>query len=110
MYENQKNHSSGDEMVNTADYDDYWRTIYQTTPYYAHKRKWTDYGPAYRLGYTGHGEHVGRKFNDIEADLAAQWEIRRAASTLAWADARAAVRDGWQYLEAGYPVMASRGS
>ena len=54
MPDNQRKHSGGDEMVDSADYDDHWRTIYQTTPYYAHKRKWTDYGPAYRLGYTGH--------------------------------------------------------
>lgn len=94
------------EVVNPTDYSDHWRTVYQTTPYFSPNRDWTDYEPAYQLGYNGHGDHPGRRYDDIEADLEAKWDASRAGSKLAWVDARPAVRDGWHYVESSRPVVA----
>lgn len=96
------------EVVNPTDYEDHWRTVYQATPYYSPNREWTDYEPAYRLGYSGYGQFHGRKYDEIESDLAAKWDASRAGSKLVWADARPAVRDGWHYVEASRPANGVR--
>lgn len=92
------------EVVNPTDYSDHWRTVYQTTPYYAANREWSDYEPAYQLGYRSFGENRGRTYDEIEAELERNWDATRGPSKLAWVDARPAVRDGWHYTQDTRPV------
>jgi len=89
------------EVVNPTVYEDYWKANFQTTPYYAAGREWTDYEPAYQLGYSAYDSNRGRKFADVEADLQRNWDATRGNSKLAWVDARGAVHDGWEYVERG---------
>jgi hypothetical protein len=91
------------EVANPTVYADYWRDNYVKAPYYAAGNEWTDYEPAYKLGYSAYGSHRGRKFDDIEADLQRDWEATRGDSRLSWVDARGAVHDGWNYVERGTP-------
>lgn len=86
------------EAVNPTEFSEHWKTTYQTMPYYAAGREWTDYEPAYQFGYSASSDHRGRAYDDIEADLQGKWDASRGKSRLAWTEARGAVRDGWHYL------------
>jgi hypothetical protein len=87
------------EVINPTVYEDYWKNNYLAAPYYVAGREWTDYEPAYKLGYSAFGNNSGRSYDDIEADLQRSWEASRGESKLAWIDAKGAVHDGWQYVD-----------
>ena len=96
------------EVVNPTEYADYWKSNYQAAPYYTTGREWSDYEPAYKYGYSAFGSNRGRKFDEVENDLQAKWDATRGTSRLAWVDAKAAVRDGWHYVERAIPGDADR--
>jgi len=96
------------EVVNPTVYADYWKEKYLAAPYYQAGRPWADYQPAYDLGYSAYTSHRGKDFDDIEAELQADWDATRGNSKLAWVDARGAVHDGWSYVERGAPLEANR--
>lgn len=96
------------ETVNPTTYSDHFRQRYATAPYYREGREWSDYAPAYQYGYDNYGAHAGRKFDEVEPDLARNWDTTKAGSRLAWGDAREAVRDGWHYIERAVPGDADR--
>ncbi len=80
----------------------YLRT-FRDAVYYSSGRSWMDYAPAYRYGYEHYVRLAGRHFEDVEAQLESDWETGRAASRLAWAEARGAIRDIWRRLEQDAP-------
>ena len=96
------------EAVNPTDYNDHFRSTYNSASYYKADRDWNDYEPAYTYGYDTYGQYRGRRFEDVESDLERGWEKTKANSRLAWADARGAVRDGWHYVERAMPGDADR--
>lgn len=96
------------ETVNPTTYSDHFRERYNTAPYFRAGQEWSDYAPAYQYGYDNYGAHAGRKFDEVEPDLARNWDTTRAGSRLAWGDAREAVRDGWHYIERAMPGDADR--
>jgi uncharacterized protein YcfJ len=91
------------EAVNPTDYQDYWKSNFETTPYYSTGRVWNDYSPAYQLGYDGYATYRGRKFDEVESDLRQSWDSAKGESRLAWDEAKGAVRDGWHYVERALP-------
>ena len=91
------------EAVNPTDYNDHFRSTYNSASYYKADRDWNDYEPAYTYGYDTYGQYRGRRFEDVESDLERGWDKTKANSRLAWADARGAVRDGWHYVERAMP-------
>lgn len=96
------------EAVNPTEYTDYFQTRYENTPYYRSGRTWNDYSPAYQYGYDRYSTYAGRKFDEVENDLAIGWEKTKAESRLAWDEARDAVRDSWHYIERKLPGDADR--
>ena len=91
------------EMVNPTTYTQHFERTYTTTPYYESSRNWNDYAPAYEYGYNTYDRYRGKRFEDVENALRADWEATKANSRLAWAEAREAVRDGWHYVERAIP-------
>lgn len=77
--------------------DVYWRDNYATRPYVT-GYSYSDYGPAYGYGVDAYSRYPNRSFDDIEAELAREWNNRRGASTLEWDRAKFAARDAWQRL------------
>jgi hypothetical protein len=76
--------------------DAYWRENYTTRDYVGPGASYDDYGPAYGYGVEQFGRYPGRRFEDVEADLARDWETRRGSSSLDWERAKHATRDAWQ--------------
>ena len=96
--------SAGDslaEAVNPTDYAEHFRSVYQTMPYYSTGREWSDYEPAYQMGYRAFDGNRDRSYDEIEAELQRNWAATRGSSRLDWIDAKAAVRDGWHYVDRG---------
>lgn len=83
------------ERINPTAEDAHWRERYANEPYVEAGRPYEDYAPAYAMGWTQR-DQLHEDFNTAEPTLAAQWEQRRAGSTLDWAQARPAARESWQ--------------
>ena len=78
--------------------DDYWREHYASRPYVRPGSRYEDYAPAYRYGAAAHGQHRGRRWEDVEPELRTNWARARGDSSLEWDHARDASRDAWDRL------------
>ena len=96
------------ESVNPEAYDRHFSESYSSAPYYSDRYNWNDYQPAYQYGYNRYGEYKGQRFEDVEPQLERDWDSARGQSTMAWNDAKGAVRDGWHYIERAMPGDADR--
>jgi hypothetical protein len=96
------------ESVNPNEYDDHFRSSYSAAPYYSDRYTWNDYQPAYQYGYNTFGQYKGQRFEDVEPKLQSEWESARGQSSMAWNEAKGAVRDGWHYIERTMPGDADR--
>jgi hypothetical protein len=94
-------------MVNPAQEDAYWRSAYTSQPYYSPERTFDDYGPAYKLGYTGRGRY-NTSFDQAETGLSRDWESMKGTSRLSWQEARHASRAAWDRVETAVPGDADR--
>ena len=87
------------ESVNPTAEESYWRGSFKDETYYENGRSFDDYGPAYRLGWGGRDSYSG-DFDAVEPSLAADWELKRAGSSLSWPQARPATRAAWNRIDA----------
>jgi len=79
---------------------DYWRERFSAEPYYESNLAFEDYEPAYYLGYSSRhtrtrADEVIEAYEQVEAELESRWAREQATSKLTWAQARNAVRRGW---------------
>ena len=95
-------HAVGEAVDPTAE-DAYWRSNYENEPYRASGYDYNDYAPAYKLGYEGRGRYAGRRFDEVESELASDWETTKGNSRLAWNDAKSATRAAWHRVERAMP-------
>ena len=95
-------HAVGEVVDPTAE-DSYWRSTYENEPYRASGYSYDDYGPAYKLGYEGRTRYAGRAYNEVENELASDWEATKGDSRLAWEDAKHATRAAWHKVERVVP-------
>lgn len=96
------------EVIAPGEYREHFHREYRFAPYYSAGREWLDYEPAYRYGYERFLNCCGRRFEEVEADLARDWSGHRASSRLHWSEAREAVRDGWHHIERSLPHALDR--
>ena len=89
------------ESVNPTEEEAYWRNNYTREPYFEAGRNYTDYGPAYELGWSYRARH-GDDFDTQETALASGWETLRGASSLSWDQARHATRAAWDRADRTY--------
>jgi hypothetical protein len=89
----------GAEAVNPTVEDAYWRDNYRNEPYYQSGFNYDEYRPAYRTGWEGRARYPGRNFEDVERDLATDYERNRGSSSLDWERSRDAVRAGWSRID-----------
>jgi hypothetical protein len=88
-------------------YTQHFSSGYSQAPYFRSGSEWRDYDPAYQYGYDTFARHSGRRFEEIEPELARDWDRSRQRSRLGWNEARDAVRDGWDYLGRAKPAPGS---
>jgi hypothetical protein len=78
--------------------DAYWREQHGKQPYADPALPYEHYAPAYRTGYEAAEKHAGKHFDDIEMDLALDYEKAHPDSPLPWDLARPAVKAAWDRL------------
>jgi len=81
----------------------YWRDNFAREPYYQSGMSYDDYQPAYRLGWESRGRYAGKRFDDVENDLARDFESRRGKSKLSWEHGKHATRAAWDRIERAMP-------
>jgi phage tail tape-measure protein len=94
------------EAVNPTAEAEYWRSNYASEPYHNKSFGYEDYAPAYQLGYQNRSQYTGKSFDQVESNLASDWEQSKGQSKLAWSDAKQATRAAWHRAERAMPVDA----
>lgn len=82
------------EVIDPTVEETYWRENYVSRPYVS-GGSFDDYGPAYKYGVSSYTKYDGRHFDEVESDLARDWNSARGKSKLEWNHAKAATRDAW---------------
>lgn len=81
--------------INPTAEEAYWRDAYRREPYFRAEFTYEDYGPAYRVGYTGPVRRQG-EFDELEGQLQQDFQQVRGRSRLHWELAREATRAAWR--------------
>ena len=76
--------------------EQYWKDEYSARPYVPEGASYDDYGPAYCFGVDCYAKYRGRDFDEVEADLAREWDSARGSSRLTWNEARYAAKDSFE--------------
>jgi hypothetical protein len=93
-----KERSMDEKKIDPAKEEAYWREKHDQQSYAAEKYTYEHYAPAYRTGIQGAVKHAGKEYDEIEDDLALDYEKHRVGSPLPWDEARHAVRAAWDRL------------
>jgi uncharacterized protein YcfJ len=92
-----------EEQIDPTAEDAYWRDNYRTRSYVASGDSYDTYRPAYEYGWESRRQHRGKRFDDVESDLAAGWQKTKANTGLGWDKAKYAARDAWDRVERALP-------
>lgn len=84
------------EMIDPTVEERYWKDNYSSRSYVPSGASYNDYGPAYRYGYETYPKYHGRAFDEIERDLASDWDRVKGTSRLSWNEAKYATKDSFQ--------------
>jgi hypothetical protein len=84
------------EMIDPTVEEAYWRETYSSRPYVTQGATYDDYGPAYMYGVENYPRYAGRSFDEVEPELARDWQRAKGKSSLTWDNAKHATRDSWQ--------------
>lgn len=85
-------------MATQTDDEIFWQQQHETQAYADKTLPYDHYAPAYRTGSEAARKHAGKKFEEVEDDVALQYERNRAGSPLPWDQARPAVKAAWDRL------------
>jgi len=96
------------DMLDPAGEEAYWRENYTTQPHYEAGHTYDDYHPGYRTGWEGRARYEGRSFEEVERELAADYERLRRGSKLSWDRNRHAARAAWDRFDATDPFERSQ--
>lgn len=85
-------------MEGSTSEENYWREQHAKQSYADKNFGYEHYEPAYRTGSEAARRHAGKRFDEIEDDLALDYEKNRGTSALPWDRARPAVKAAWDKL------------
>ena len=77
--------------------DNYWHENFTSRPYALGPDYYDRFRPGYRYGFESAQHHLGRRWEDAEADLQRGWDSyeHRGQNPSTWDEIKAAVRDAW---------------
>ena len=81
-------------MQDVAKEEAYWREQHPKQSY-AKEASYEDYAAAYRTGYEGFHKYPGKAYEEIESDLALDYQRNQPGAALPWDHARHAVHAAW---------------
>jgi hypothetical protein len=86
------------EAMNPTVEESYWREKHEEQPWADAESNFEHYAPAYRTGYEGVMKYAGKHYDEIELDLARDYEKNDANLAIPWDRARPAVKAAWDRL------------
>jgi len=102
--------TSTSEKVDSAIEDAYWKVNFSKQKYVKPRSQYTNYQPAYRLGYESRNRYPGKRYEEVETELQYDYENSKANAKLGWDKAKHAVRDAWHRVENALAGDAGRGT
>jgi len=87
------------EQIDPTVHDTYWNEQYTSRPYYTKGMTYDDYRPAYHYGAIARSRYPGKRFDEVESNLGAEWAKAKGKSRLEWEKAKHATRDAWDRIE-----------
>jgi hypothetical protein len=78
--------------------EEYWREHHSEQPYAKKEFSFEHYAPAYRAGAEAVQKYPGKSFEEIEDDVALDYQRHRVGAALPWDHARHAVHAAWAKL------------
>ena len=84
------------ELIEPTAADAYWRANYASRAYATPRDAADDWGPAYAYGAAHYNHNVGRRFEEVEAELERGWYDARGTSSMEWTRARLAAHEAWE--------------
>jgi uncharacterized protein (TIGR02271 family) len=83
------------ELIDPTTEDNWLRQNFSSRSYVQKGESYENYEPAYRYGGQAESQYRGKRFQDVENDLAAGWEKTKHKAGMGWDRARDAVRDAY---------------
>jgi hypothetical protein len=87
------------EQINPSAEDNYWRRNYESRPYVSQGAPYEDYRPAYQYGWESRARRGSRKFEDVENELARDWDRAKGTCKMKWDQAKQATKDAWNRID-----------
>jgi hypothetical protein len=83
--------------------DNYWFENFSSRPYAVGPDFYDRFRPAYRYGFESAQHHLGRHWDEAEADLRQGWETyqHRGSAPSTWEQVKEAIRDAWDRVVQG---------
>jgi hypothetical protein len=85
-------------MENWTSEANYWREEHAKQPYADKSKTFEHYERAYRAGYEAGAGNAGKPFEELETDIALDYEKGRPDDALPWDHARPAVKAAWDRI------------
>lgn len=85
-------------MGDISEEEIYWREHHAEQAYADRTLPYEHYAPAYRTGYEAATKYAGKEFEQIEDDIALDYDRARPEDGLPWDRARPAVKAAWDRL------------
>ena len=83
------------EAVNPTVEEQYWRENHAAQSWASADRPYEHFAAAYRTGYQGVMKYAGKKYEEVETDLALDYQKHDPTTALPWDRARPAVKAAW---------------
>jgi hypothetical protein len=87
------------EAVNPTAEESYWRDGYERQLFYAKDKPYEYYAPGFRSGWEGWVRHDGRKFEEVEPDLASDYTRSKTEIQPDWQTVKPAARAAWDRVD-----------
>src|SRR5215469_5869670 len=101
---------SEEAKPNLAAEEAYWREHHAEQPHASEETTYEHFAPAYRVGAEAVAKYPGKAFDDIEDEIALDYEKHQIGSALPWDHVRGASRAAWTRLSGvNSPRDPSRG-
>jgi len=83
------------ELIDPTTEDNWLRQNLSSRPYVQKGETYKHYEPAYRYGGQAEANYQGKRFQDVESELATGWEKMKDKAGMDWDRARHAVKDAY---------------
>lgn len=75
--------------------EEYWRKHHKDQPHASEDTTFEQFAPAYRVGAQAADKYPGKEFDEIEVDVALDYEKHEVGSALPWDHVRQASKAAW---------------